>query len=83
MKLYHYTSFNTFIKIWHTKSLLFQPFYNVNDRLEHSKFVRNPDFSSQSADKLRELDEQLVQYRQISLVVDYNKRIKGFMSSMM
>ena len=83
MKLYHYTSFNTFIKIWHTKSLLFQPFYNVNDRLEHSKFVRIPDFSSQSADKLRELDEQLVQYRQISLVVDYNKRIKGFMSSMM
>lgn len=83
MKLYHYTSFNTFIKIWHTKSLLFQPFYNVNDRLERSKFVKIPDFSSQSADKLRELDEQLVQYRQISLVVDYNKRIKGFMSSMM
>ncbi len=83
MKLYHYTTFNTFIKIWHTKTLLFQPFYNVNDHLERSKFIKIPDFSRQSSDKLQELYDQLTKYRQISLVLDYSIRMKGFMSSMM
>lgn len=83
MKLYHYTSFNTFLKIWHTKTLLFQPFYNVNDRLERSKFVKIPDFSNESKSQLNKLDIQLASYRQISLLTDYSETIKGFMSSMM
>ena len=83
MKLYHFTSFNTFIKIWHSKKLLFHPFYNVNDRLEKSKFVKIPDFSSESKSQLNKLDDQLASYRQISLLSDYSESIKGFMSSMM
>ena len=83
MKLYHFTSFNTFIKIWHSKKLLFQPFYNVNDRLERSKFVKIPDFSNESKSQLNKLDNQLASYRQISLLSDYSESIKGFMSSVM
>ncbi len=83
MKLYHYTSFNTFLKIWHTKTLLFQPFYNVNDRLEKSKFVKISDLSNESKNQLNKLDNQLASYRQISLLSDYSEVIKGFMSSMM
>ena len=67
MKLYHFTSFSTFIKIWHTKSLLFQPYNNVNDCLERSKFVKVQDFSDESMNKLNELDNQLATFKQISL----------------
>ena len=83
MKLYHFTSFNTFVKIWHSKSLLFQPYNNVNDCLERSKFVRVPDFSDESMNKLNELDNQLATYKQISLMLDYSEKVKGFMSTMM
>jgi hypothetical protein len=33
-KLYHYTSFNTFVKIWCTKKLKFGTLTDVNDILE-------------------------------------------------
>ena len=37
----------------------------------------------ESMNKLNELDNQLATYKQISLMLDYSEKVKGFMSTMM
>lgn len=82
-KLYHFTSFDTFVKIWLSKRLLFSPARYVNDLFE-----REPPWSLsfQNVAQLHfidELNKQRWAYRQISLTMDYDTYKKGYMSTLM
>lgn len=81
MKLYHYTSFDSFVKIWLTKQLKFSPLNNVNDILEidYSVMSNNP----QQLPLYHAFIDLRLSYRQISFTMDYSERIKGCMSPMM
>lgn len=78
--LYHYTSLESFLKIWTTKSLLFSEASRVNDILESHKSLW-----SQVLDLsiIRQFQEKVYSYKQISLTMDYDSYIKGCMSRMM
>lgn len=82
-KLYHFTSFDTFVKIWLSKRLLFSPALYVNDLFEKDHLWN---FSPQNVAQLHfidELNEQRWAYRQISLTMDYDTYKKGYMSTLM
>lgn len=82
-KLYHFTSFDTFIKIWLSKRLLFSPALFVNDLFERDHLWS---LSLQNTSQLHfigELNEQRWAYRQISLTMDYDTYKKGYMSTLM
>lgn len=81
MKLYHYTSFDSFVRIWFTKTLLFSPPGNVNDILERTRGVKT-DYIWQY-ERLQVFSNLLESYKQISLTRDYSDKVKGFMSPMM
>lgn len=80
-KLYHYTSFNTFVKIWCTKKLKFGILKGVNDILETNVKSQTP--------YLRQLpimfayQEIRNSYKQISFTMDYDSYLKGCMSPFM
>lgn len=79
--LYHFTSFDSFVKIWLTKTLLFGDTKNVNDLQEVKK-----SFSSQNwfqMPLLYALEDILAEYRQVSFTMDYSKEMLGCMSTMM
>ena len=80
-KLYHYTSFDTFIRIWLSKQLKFGEIDNVNDIIEvnHGWSTNNFD-SIQIATRYHELRSA---YKQISFTMDYDSFYKGCMSPMM
>ena len=80
-KLYHYTSFDTFVKIWLTKQLKFGITENVNDlqEAEISCQITNP----QQAPLLFAYNKIKNEYKQISLTMDYDTYFKGCMSTMM
>ena len=81
MKLYHYTSFDSFVRIWFTKTLLFAKPSNVNDILERARGVKTNNILQ--AEQLQPFSDHLESYKQISLTLDYSVTMKGFMSPMM
>ena len=78
--LYHYTKFESFLKIWTTKRLLFSEAQNLNDIFENNKSVSFYDFDFESHERFWEVFHK---YKQISFVKDYEDSMKGCMSTMM
>ena len=89
MKLYHYTSIDSFKKIWESKSLKFCVSKTTNDSFERNKSLRltkNSFLSLKDGGAIesffnsvfREIDS----YKQISLTKNYNT-LKGYASPMM
>lgn len=92
MKLYHYTTIESFSKIWVSKQLKFSDSKNMNDlfeRLKTYEIVRGilPTDEEKNLTEAFELlgksfSDILAQYRQISFTLDYAD-IDGWASSMM
>jgi len=80
-KLYHYTSFDSFVKIWLNKNLLFSPITNVNDIQE--AFVSSSIIDPKQTDLAILLNNTRIAYKQISFTMDYDTYLKGCMSPMM
>lgn len=80
-RLYHFTSFDTFVKIWLTQKLRFSPTKNVNDILEArtSVALRNP----QQQPLMYAFFDCKAKYKQISLTMDYDSYMYGCMAPMM
>lgn len=80
-KLYHYTSFDSFVKIWLTQKLKFGNINSVNDIKEanFSVSVNN----HQQIPLLYASKEIKNSYKQISFTMDYDTFFKGCMSPMM
>lgn len=80
-KIYHYTSFNTFVKIWCTQKLKFGIIKDVNDILEMNKGIQisNP----QQTPLIFAYQDIRASYKQISFTMDYDSYIKGCMSPLM
>lgn len=79
--LYHYTSFDSFVKIWLSQSLKFSPLSNVNDILEID--FKTGVINSDRLDLCKKLNEYRLSYKQISFTMDYDSALKGCMSPMM
>lgn len=76
--LYHYTSFESFVKIWLSKQLLFSVHSGVNDILEQNKLL------SMASPFLEEnFKTAMFQYKQISLTMDFSDEKMGCMSTML
>ncbi len=80
-RLYHYTSFNSFVKIWLTQTLKFGVVTDMNDMFESN-------FSAQchTLEEAKLLDKYIKEkkrYKQISLTMDYDSYTQGCMSQMM
>lgn len=80
-KLYHYTSFETFVKIWLTKQLRFSAPEGVNDMMELSESIHHLSF--EQIRMIFAYKDLRSKYKQISLSMNYDKYIKGCMSAMM
>ena len=79
-KLYHYTSFDSFVKIWLSQTLLFGEVGKVNDILEHKYTLEMPNLSFLALDEaFRSIRNS---FKQISFTLDYDKK-KGFECAMM
>lgn len=93
MTLYHYTSIESFRKIWESKSLLFSLSETTNDFFERFKtFVLTQDTfmcDGKPLDRSRfdNFDEkirvELSKYRQVSFSYDYENGLNGYASPMM
>lgn len=79
--LYHYTSFDSFVKIWLSQRLLFSPLSKMNDVQEKS--VRCASSSPNSIPILMAYNEIRRKYKQISFTMDYDSYFKGCMSPIM
>ena len=79
--LYHYTSFDSFIRIWLSGKLKFASVNNVNDLLEAYFSVSTRNW--QQTDLLKKYNEIRNSYKQVSFTTDYSTHIKGCMSPMM
>jgi len=80
-RLYHYTSFNSFVRIWLTQALKFGEVTDMNDMFEN-----NPSSQCHTLKEAKLLDKYLKEkkrYRQISLTMDYDSYTQGCMSQMM
>lgn len=82
-KLYHFTSFDTALKIIESNSLRYGRLNNMNDILENDKIVfvdaNNHPTDKFPSDVLDELYDEIYKYRQISLTADDNEGDKdGF-----
>lgn len=79
-RLYHFTSFDTFVKIWLTKRLRFGMIPKVNDIQE---YLKNLSSTPERLPLLFALQDIISSYRQISFTMDYDSFIKGCMSPTM
>lgn len=79
--LYHFTSFDTFVKIWLSKELLFADVRKVNDLIEQT--VQWNFLNPQKLPLAGAIEDGRYAYKQISLTMDYDNYLKGCMSSMM
>ena len=80
-RLYHYTSFNSFVRIWLTQELKFGVVTDMNDMFEN-----NPLAQCHTLDEVKLLDKYFKEkkrYKQISLTMDYDSYMQGCMSQMM
>ncbi len=80
-RLYHYTSFDTFVKIWLNKNLKFAKVTDVND-IEEAYFTTSTSDYKQIP-LILELNRIRKSYKQISFTMDYDSFFKGCMSPMM
>ncbi len=93
MKLYHYTSLDSFSKIWMSRSLLFSESKGTNDVFESKKILAIDHCTVPYNGEKTELEVQghftekfwseLDKYKQISLIRDYEDGTKGYASPMM
>lgn len=93
MTLYHYTSIESFRKIWESKSLLFSLSENTNDFFERQKTITLTQetfvYKGKPQDRSRfdnfddKIFHEFSKYRQVSLTCDYSVLIKGYASPMM
>lgn len=79
--LYHYTTFDSFVKIWLSQRLLFSPLSKMNDLQEKSIRCASP--KSNSIPFLLAYDKIRREYKQISFTMDYDSYLKGCMSPVM
>ena len=79
--LYHYTSFDTFVKIWLSGKLLFGDVQKVNDVQENDVdiYATNP----QQWAVIMQFRRLRLAYKQISLCMDYDEDMLGCMSTQM
>ena len=92
MKLYHYTTLDSFAKIWVSKQLMFSPSQNTNDMFEREKLfhilhqfmydLRPSDFNIPIMEYWKSFNAILYGFKQISLVADYNDT-PGYKSPLM
>ena len=89
MELYHYTTIDSFMKIWENKCLKFSVSKTTNDPFERNKSLRLTNGSFPSAKDnntiksfFSSIFSEIESYRQISLTKDY-KTLKGYASPMM
>lgn len=80
-KLYHYTSFDTFLKIFFSKKLKYGEPVNVNDILEANKTLLIDNLCQ--IPLLFALRETINSYKQLSFTMDYDSMLKGCMSNAM
>ena len=80
-RLYHYTSFDSFVKIWLNQNLKFSPLSKVNDIQE--AFFEAAVINSDKVELAEKLVEERLLYKQISFTMDYDSYFKGCMSTMM
>lgn len=80
-KLYHYTSFESFVKIWLSKTLKFSSVKNVNDVLESVRRTQAATFPQMPL--MEAFIDIRIQFKQISLTMDYDSYMKGCMSPCM
>lgn len=80
-KLYHYTSFESFVKIWLSKSLKFNSVKSVNDVIESVLRAQASNFLQ--APLMKAYLDIRPQFKQISLTMDYDSYMKGCMSPCM
>lgn len=80
-KLYHYTSFDTFVKIWLNKNLRFAKVMDVNDIEEAAVSISTSDLEQVSL--MEDLLKLRISYKQISFTMDYDTFLKGCLSPMM
>ena len=93
MTLYHYTSLDSFLSIWKSKTLRFSYSKNTNDFFEREKVCRIT--TNSIVHNGQRLDEHLIRnfqleifdeidkYKQISFSTDYPDGIPGYASPMM
>jgi len=79
--LYHYTSFESFVKIWNNKTLKFSIVTNLNDILESNYSVFGHNLGD--IELMDRFLERRKSYKQISLCMDFDSYTKGCMSPMM
>lgn len=80
-KLYHYTSFDTFVKIWLTQRLKYSPVSRVNDIQESQVNSSVPTLNQMPI--IWAYNDIRSSYKQISLTMDFDTYMKGCMSPMM
>lgn len=80
-RLYHYTSFDSFVKIWLNQNLKFSPLSVVNDIQEVN--FKTGVINSNRLDLCDKLNKYRLSYKQISFTMDYDSALKGCMSPMM
>ena len=81
-KLYHYTSFDTFLRIWVSKRLKFASVKNVNDIEEGRCDFTLPCCGETFIPLCLAFEDVRASYKQISLTMDYDNT-KGCMSPIM
>lgn len=80
-KLYHYTSFDSFVKIWLSKKLLFNDVSYVNDVYESNFSMRM--HSLNSLNFTNDFKRCRKEYKQVSLTMRYDSYMDGDMSPAM
>lgn len=79
-KLYHYTTFDSFVKIWLSQALLFGDVDKVNDLLEHKYTLEIPSLAFLAIDEaFRRIRNS---FKQISFTLDYGN-MAGYECAMM
>ena len=77
--LYHYTSFETFTKIWLSKKLKFGDVTLLNDMIDAEKPFMTP-LSLGGNERITWARELIVPFKQISFTGDFSSSLKGSMS---
>ncbi len=79
--LYHFTSFDAFVRIWLSQKLKFGSMLNVNDIQESMKgiSVSNPSHLP----VIFAFQDMILKYKQISFTMDADSFLKGYMNTMM
>ena len=81
-RLYHYTTFDTFVKIWLSKRLKFSGVTNVNDIQEAESISTAANNWNQIA-VVYAYNQIRKEYKQISFTMDFDSYMQGSMSPML